>query len=331
MVDIPHGKNMNAVIKSIEYYLPEKILTNEQLAGIFPEWPAQKIEKKLGIIERHIADEDECASDLGFAAARKLFAGGACLPEEIDYVLLCTQSPDYFLPTTACLLQEKLGIPQTAGALDINLGCSGYIYGLGLAKGLIASGQATNVLFITADTYSKYIEPDDKSTRTLFGDGAAATLIGASEAGGGIDHFVYGTSGAGGKNLIVEQGGMKSKCSGSKPSLYMNGTEILSFTLKVVPKTIDDVLEKAGVRKEDVDYFVLHQANKFILDVLRTSASVPKEKYIINMEHTGNTVSSSIPIALRTAMDEGILLPGSLTMLVGFGVGLSWGGCMVQL
>src|SRR5205814_5406449 len=136
----------------------------------FPDWPVKKIEAKTGIHERHIAGAEQTSADLGFLAARKLFDSGACKPEGIDYLLFCTQSPDYFLPSTACLLQDRLGIPTTAGALDFNLGCSGYIYGLGLAQGLISSGQASNVLLITAETYSKFIHPRDKSVRTIFGD-----------------------------------------------------------------------------------------------------------------------------------------------------------------
>src|SRR5436853_7492661 len=158
---------MDAVIKAIEYHLPEHVLTNQDLAAEYPDWSIDKIEEKTGISNRHIAGGKECSSDLGVAASQKLFASGVCRPSDIDFVLLCTQSPDYFLPTTACLAQHRLGIPTTAGALDFNLGCSEYIYGLGLAQGLISSGQASNLLQITAETYSKFIHPADKSARTL--------------------------------------------------------------------------------------------------------------------------------------------------------------------
>src|SRR5690242_19857668 len=161
---------IQAAIKAIEYYLPENAVSTEQLAAEFPEWSVEKIEEKTGIRVRHTAGAGECASDLGCAAAQKLFDSGACAAADIDYILLCTQSPDYFLPTTACLMQERLGIPTHAGALDFNLGCSGFVYGLGLAQGLIATGQAGRVLLITAETYSKFIHPRDKSVRSLFGD-----------------------------------------------------------------------------------------------------------------------------------------------------------------
>src|ERR1035438_5516142 len=201
---------MRAAISDIEYYLPEYVLTTEVLSQEFPEWSVAKIDEKTGIRQRHIAAPTECASDLAVRAAEKLFQSGACDPGDIDYLLLCTQSPDYFLPTTACLVQDRLGIPTSAGALDFNLGCSGYIYGLGLAQGLIASRQASMVLLITAETYSKFIHVGDRSVRTIFGDAGAATLLVAREAEASlIGPFVYGTDGSGGPNLIVPTGGMR--------------------------------------------------------------------------------------------------------------------------
>src|SRR5438309_11485134 len=173
---------IHGTISAIEYFLPEKIVTTADLSAEFPDWSVEKIDAKTGIQERHIAAPGECASDLAVAAAQKLFESKACTASDIDFLLFCTQSPDYFLPTTACLIQNRLGIPTTAGAYDFNLGCSGYIYGLGQAEGLIATGQASNVLLLTAETYSKFIHPRDRSVRTIFGDAAAATLIRAVEA-----------------------------------------------------------------------------------------------------------------------------------------------------
>ncbi len=241
---------MKAIIRAIDYHLPETVLSNEQLSAEFPGWSVEKIEEKTGIRERRIATADEFASDLGAAAVQRLFASGACQPSEVDFLLYCTQSPDYYLPTTACLLQERLSIPTSAGALDFNLGCSGYIYGLGLAKGLIETGQARNVVLVTAETYSKFIYPQDRSVRTLFGDGAAATLIQGIDADmDGIGPFVYGTDGRGAANLIVPSGGLRQPVRGDSveiiedengnlrtpDSLYMNGAEILTFTLQAVP------------------------------------------------------------------------------------------------
>lgn len=329
---------MKAEIVSIAYALPEGELTNSQLAGMTTDWTAEKILAKTGIRSRRIAAQDECSSDLAVQAARKLFSEGSCKPEEIDYLLFCTQSPDYLLPTTACLLQDRLGLSTACGALDFNLGCSGYVYGLSLAKGLIESGQARTVLLLTADTYSKMLDTEDFSTRTLFGDGASATLLKGSTDPAtplpAVGPFVFGTDGRGAKNLIVKDSGFRSAETDPVPgtrcgSLFMSGPDIFSFTLQSVPTAIDALLTKAELTKQDVDLFVLHQANRFMLQHLRDKIGIPPEKFLISMEETGNTVSSTIPIALRNALDQGQVQAGQRMMLVGFGVGYSWGACLV--
>jgi len=335
---------MKAAISGISCYFPERVLTNEELATEYPGWSAEKIEQKTGIRERHIANKDECASDMATAAASDLFKSGICPPAEIDYVLLCTQSPDYFLPTTACLVQERLGLRTSCGAMDFNLGCSGYVYGLGLAKGLIETEQARNVLLITAETYSKHIHPGDKSVRTIFGDAASATLLQAvSSDHDKIGPFVYGTDGRGAKNLIVPTGGLRmahtenaeliEDGSGNKRTinnLYMNGAEIFNFTLRVVPEAISKLLDRAALRMEDVDLFVFHQANRYMLEHLRRKLDIPDEKLPIIMAHSGNTVSSSIPILLKDLETASRLKKGQCLMLLGFGVGYSWGGSIVH-
>lgn len=333
----------NASIAAIEYYLPPKALTTEDLAAEFPEWGVEKIDAKTGIQKRHIAGEGVCSSDLAVAAAEKLFASGACQPAGIDFVLFCTQTPDYLLPPSACLIQERLGIPTSAGALDFNLGHSGYVYGLGLAQGLIASGQASNVLLLTAETYSKLIHREDRSVRTVFGDGAAATLLRPVE-GAGMGPFVYGTDGRGAPNLMVPAGGMREPRSSatavastdgngntrSRENLFMDGAEIFTFTLDAVPKLVAALLDKAAVGLDAIDLFVFHQANGYILEHLRKKAHIPKEKFVVAMSHCGNTVSSSIPIALKEAQLAGRLRPGDRVMLVGYGVGYSWGATLVR-
>jgi 3-oxoacyl-[acyl-carrier-protein] synthase-3 len=340
---------MQATIAAIQYYLPEQALTNDDLAADFPDWPAAKIEEKTGIRERRIARSDECASDLAIHAAKRLFASGACKPEEIDYLLLCTQSPDYFLPTTACTLQPLLGLSQGCGALDFNLGCSGFVYGLGLAKGLIETGQARNVLLITAETYSKFINPRDKSVRTIFGDAAAATLIRATGGFGPdsdplIGPFVFGTDGTGAANLIVPAGGLRQRPSSetahevpaesgnwrSPENLYMNGAEIFAFTLKVVPRTVQKLLDRSGKTLSDIEFFIFHQANEYMLSHLRQKLGIPSDKFYQDMRSCGNTVSSTIPIALREAALTGQLRRGATVMLVGFGVGYSWAAALVR-
>jgi 3-oxoacyl-[acyl-carrier-protein] synthase-3 len=338
---------MRAAIKAIEYALPANILTNEQLAAEFVEWGAEKIEQKLGIVSRSLAGEKECASDLAVSAAQKLFSTGCCLPEEIDFLLFCTQSSDYLLPTTACLLQERLSVPTEAGALDFNLGCSGYIYGLGLAKGLVETGQARNVLLLTGDTYSKYLHQEDKSVRTLFGDGASATLISSVDTNSvhdPIGPFCYGTDGRGAKNFIVPTGGSraprhnpsgagsldKNASPAAEESLFMDGPEIFTFSIKSVPEVIGRLLSKEGLEMAGVDFFIFHQANKYMLEFLRKKMRIPPHKFFNPLSYTGNTVSSSIPIALKQASAEGLIASGQRILLTGFGVGYSWGATLVE-
>ena len=187
-----------AAIRSVSTHLPSHNLTNELLAHEYKDWSVEKIFEKTGISIRWIADSDECASDLGLIAAQKIFTAGDCVPEDIDFLLFCTQAPDYFLPATACILQDRLGLRTTCGALDFNLGCSGFVYGLAVAKTLIETGYANHVLLITAETYSKFIHPQDRSVRIIFGDGAAATLISVSPSDDNLlGPFVFGTDGRG--------------------------------------------------------------------------------------------------------------------------------------
>lgn len=326
----------------IAYELPSRVLDNVELAALYPGWSEEKILKKTGIASRHVASEGETAGDLAERAARRLFEEKNVDPKEIDFVLLCTQSPDYKLPSTACMLQHRLGIPTSAGAFDYDLGCSGFIYGLAMAKSLLLGGMAKNVLLMTAETYTKYIHPMDKSVRTIFGDGAAATLVDESAAKR-IGEFVFGTDGSGAEKLIVKTGGAREKvdyaaeevedASGNqrtKNNVSMSGPDIFNFTLDIVPKTIDEVCRKNGVAREDVDYFIFHQANKFMLDTIRKVNMIPKDKFYIDLEDVGNTVSSTIPIALRRALDNGIIHNGAKVMLMGFGVGLSWAGTIVK-
>jgi 3-oxoacyl-[acyl-carrier-protein] synthase III len=336
---------MQATVSAIEYFLPERTLSTADLAAEFPEWRVEKIDAKTGISTRHVSGPEECSSDLAVAAAQELFQSGACRPDQIDFLLLCTQSPDYFVPTTACLLQDRLGIPTTAGALDFSLGSSGYVYGLGIAQGLISSDQASRILLLTAETYSKFLHPQDRSVRTIFGDAATATLVVASDAPTPlIGPFVYGTDGSGGPNLIVPSGGMRrlrgpetgiamADESGnvrSPENLFMDGGEIFNFTLAVAPQTVHTLLDKSQMRVEDIDLFIFHQANKYILEHLRKRMHIPADKFQITMSHCGNTCSSSIPIALKHACIEGKLREGSLAMLVGFGPGYSWGAALLR-
>lgn len=330
-----------AYIKAISYYLPERIVTNEELLEEFPEWSVEKVAAKVGVTSRHLSAPDETAGDMAEKAARKLFQEYHISPEMIDFVMLCTQSPDYFLPSTACTLQARLGIPTSAGAFDYNLGCSGCVYGLALAKGLITGGIAKNVLLLTAETYQKYLHPSDKSNRSIFGDGAAACLI-STEGFAEIGDFILGTDGSGADTLMVRTGASRSPkptgyCSEDADGhlhfddyLYMNGSAIFNFTLEVVPTIIRDVLSRNRMTPEDIDYYVFHQANRFMLNTIRKVCGLPKDKFYIQMEETGNTVSSTVLIALKDNLDKGTITSGMKIMIAGFGVGLSWGGTVLQ-
>ena len=252
---------------------------------------------------------------------------------EIDFILFCTQSPDYHLPTTACILQDRLGLRKDIGALDFNLGCSGFVYGLSIAKGLIATGAAQNILLVTAETYTKYLRKSDKSNRTIFGDGAAAALIQKDETKENFQ-FILGTDGSGYDNLIVRNGGGRNRINKEDEAgncLYMNGQNIFIFTIEKIPALVKEILEKNNLTKNDVDYYIFHQANAHILRRQREILEIPEEKFYINLEKYGNTVSSTIPIALKDALETGKVKRGQKIMLIGFGVGLSWGATIVEL
>jgi 3-oxoacyl-[acyl-carrier-protein] synthase-3 len=335
-----------AAIRAIKSFLPEGKLTNEQLAAEFGDWHAGQILSKTGVAVRGVAGANETASDLGVAAGQRLFESGACGREEIDFLLFCTQSPDYFTPTSACVMQDRLGLKTSCGAIDFNQGCSGYVYGLALAKSLIEAGTASKVLLITADTYTKFINRRDRSIRTLFGDGAAATLVTSIEAESEmIGPLVLGTDGRGANEIIVPAGGLRCRPTAetamekeddagnwrSAQNLYMNGADVFSFALRTVPPAVEQLLQKSGLKLDQVDFFVLHQANKFILERLRGKMKIPPEKFWIDMENCGNTVSSTIPIALEGALEQQRVKTGDRVALVGFGVGYSWGATMIRI
>lgn len=324
-----------AAIGPIAVHLPERVETNAQLQAEFPSWDIELIYQKTGIGARHLAAEGECASDLAVAAAQKLFHDFDVDPQSIDFVLLCTQTPDYPLPTTACLLQSRLGLRTNVGALDFNLGCSGFVYGLSLADGLIRGGMAKRVLLLTAETYSKYIHPADRSLRTIFGDGAAATLIEAAPEPT-LSAFQFGTDGAGADTLLVAKGGARPEAQAIKPrhrqrwesALYMDGPSLINFTVAAIPQLVENVLAEAKISDPDVDLYLFHQATLKMLDQLRERLGISRERMPIELEDCGNTVSSTIPILIERLRQQGRLKRGMHSMLVGFGVGWSWAGCM---
>ena len=331
---------MKVYIKGIAYNLPEKVLTNEMIAQEFPEWTVEKIDKKIGIKQRHVTEEGETASDLAIGAAELLFAELSYDRSQVDYLIFVSQSPDYHLPTTACTIQTRLGLSQRITAIDVNLGCNGFVTGLSLAKAVIIAGQANNVLLLTGETYSKYMHERDKSNRTIFGDGAAATLV-STEGIAEIGEFVIGTDGTGAENLIVKTGGARHmKPAGdlkfddfgnprSSDNLYMDGPAILNYSIDSIPQLVSDVLEKNGITMEEIDLHVYHQANTFLANLERRKLKIPEEKYYCNIENFGNTVSSTIPIALCEAMKEGKIMEGTKVLSVAQGLGYTWGGMVL--
>jgi 3-oxoacyl-[acyl-carrier-protein] synthase-3 len=327
---VPHSQ-----IGPIAVHFPERVETNEQLQSDHPDWDVALIAEKTGIGLRHIAAQNETASDLGVQACQKLFHEHGIDPKSIDYLMLCTQTPDYPLPTTACLMQDRLGLSNHCGAIDFNLGCSGFVYGLSLAQGLMASGQCKRILLVTAETYSKYIHPDDRSLKTIFSDAAAATLIEASEEPA-LTGFEFGTDGSGADTLIVNDGG--SRCSEHAilprnrkrwaSRLYMDGPSLMSFTVGAIPQLVRDMLGKANLQLSDIRYFLMHQATRKMLEHLQTALHVDESRLPIRLYDRGNTVSSTLPILIQDLRQEGALKPGNQNVLVGFGVGWSWAGCL---
>jgi 3-oxoacyl-[acyl-carrier-protein] synthase-3 len=336
----------SACILGIQGHLPATVETNEDLARENPDWDMSRIAGKTGIIARHIALPNETASDLGYAAAARLLARELVPVAEVDYLIVGTQTPDHFLPSDSCILQHRLGLGKHIGAFDYRLGCSGYVCGLQLAKVLVESGAARNVLLITSDTYSKFIHPQDRTVRALFGDGAAATIVGRADVPGEyIGPFVTGTDGSMSQCLTVPAGAFRMPrsvetaveqrdASGSIRSLdhlFMDGQAIFSFALNTVPAATKRLMAAANMQTDEVDWWVFHQANRFMLENLMRCCGISEQRMVYAMEQVGNTVSASIPLAIETYQQQGKILPGQRIALVGFGVGLSWNACLVKI
>jgi 3-oxoacyl-[acyl-carrier-protein] synthase-3 len=324
-----------AELGPIAVQLPARVETNEMLKEQFPDWNVDQIAEKTGIRQRFIAAPDETASDLAVQAAEKLFDQQDIDRGSIDFLLFCTQTPDYPLPTTSCLIQDRLGLPTRCGALDFNLGCSGYVYGLAMADGLIQSGAANTILLLTAETYTKYIDQADRSLRTIFGDAAAATLVTASETRS-LSGFQFGSDGSGGDMLLVGDGGARVADDAIKPRhrkrwksrLYMDGPSLISFTVEAIPRLVDEILAANQLSDADIGKYLMHQATWKMLDQLRNRMDVSEDRLPIELAEVGNTVSCTLPILIDQLRNQGKIDAKSVNMLLGFGVGLSWAGCL---
>ena len=327
---VPHAQ-----LGPIAVHLPDRVETNETLQQQFPRWDLKLIEEKTGIIQRHIAGERETSADLAVAASERLFEERGIDRGSIDFVLFCTQTPDYPLPTTSCLIQDRLGLRTGCGALDFNLGCSGFVYGLAMADGLIQSGVAERVLLLTAETYSKYIDAEDRSLRTIFGDAGVATLV-TTAATPSLWGFRFGSDGSGGDMLLVGDGGGRHPDDAIRPRhrkrwrsrLYMDGPSLINFTVEAVPRLVDEILVANGMADADVGHYLMHQATWKMLDQLRVRMGVSESRLPIDLADVGNTVSCTLPILIDRMRKRGELDPESVNLMVGFGVGLSWAGCL---
>ena len=322
---------MKVKISSISYHLPEKTEGLDDLQRDNPDWDMPKLLEKTGIRTRHIASSDQTASDLAYTAAEQLLCDTQ-IRNQIDLLILVTQSPDYLLPTSACILQDRLRLSQNCMAFDINLGCSGFVSALSVAGGLIESGVVNTGLILCADTYSRYIDKHDRACRPIFSDGAAAILV-ERTAIDSIGPFDFGTDGSGFEHLIVRRGGARDPDKASDhphPILEMHGSDVFVFTMRVVPACIVKLLARAGLNIDQVDLFIFHQASRLVIENLIRLMSLDEKKVFVNHEFIGNTVSATIPIALKDAVANGRLTTGQTVVLVGFGVGLSWSAVLLR-
>jgi 3-oxoacyl-[acyl-carrier-protein] synthase-3 len=322
---------MAVYLRAIAYDLPVSVVSNSDMINGEIGWSSDKIRDKTGIESRHVLGQGETHSDLALTVCKKLFEKFSIGTSEIDVILYCTQSPDYFLPSNACMLQNQLGVPRTAGCFDFNLGCSGFTYGLWLSQSIIQSGNGRNVLLVVGDAYSRYCEESPLNIKCLFGDGVGAAVISKDpiSALADIVHTTVGTDGSGWEQLVVKGGAGRSAAYGperaSPAYLSMNGPEVFSFALRNTKPAIMELLGVIGWSFDSVDKFLLHQANRFMIDKLRLSLGVSVDQVPVEISDVGNTVSATLPILICRSHEKGLLISGKRYVLAGFGVGFSWG------
>ena len=323
----------SAGILGLGSYVPERILTNadlEKIVDTSDEW----IFSRTGIKQRHVADEATATSDIAAGAAKRALAHAGIKAEELDLIIVATATPDMFFPSTACLVQEKIGATHAA-AFDLAAGCSGFVYGLTVATQFIQAGLYQRVLVIGAETLSKILDWTDRNTCVLFGDGAGAAVIGPVPAGYGVLGVELGADGHGGELLTMPAGGSRRPPSAETVAqrlhyVHMNGNEVFKFAIKVMGEAAQKALQKAGMTDADVDYLIPHQANIRIIQSAAKRLQLPMEKVHVNVDRYGNTSAASIPIALEEAVLEGKVKNGDKLVLVGFGAGLTWAACVLR-
>jgi 3-oxoacyl-[acyl-carrier-protein] synthase-3 len=328
-------------VLDIAYHLPERVVSNLELGQSHPDWRVDQTEKKTGVYERHVARADETAYDLALVATRRLLDRHPGLADKVDAILFCTQSPDHVMPSNAFLLHRDLQLGPNVLALDYNLACSGYVYGLMMASGFIKIGMAKNVLLVTADTYSKYLEPNDRSTRMLFGDGASVSWIGAAQSYSGepligaFDDFQCASDGNGWDKFMIKSGAQRQPASqrdepGYRDTIEMNGLHVLNLVNDRVIRQVLGLLGKHGLEPEQIDQYFLHQASGLALNSLEKKLKIDAARRFSNIAHVGNTVSSSIPILIKDYFSQASLPAGSRMLLCGFGVGYSWASMLAR-
>lgn len=315
--------------------VPSRRFDNVADSVEFPPEEVRKVVGMAGVATRHIADDATCSSDLCFAAADLLLDELACDRSTVDVLIMATQTPDYIMPSSSCLLQERLGLSTSCAAFDLNLGCSAYVYGLWLATSLLATSGYRRILLLNGETPSRYADRGDRSVALLFGDAGSATLLERRGPGdeAADSSFVLHTDGAGREDLIIRSGGFRDRFNADprQHCVSMNGSNVFNFTIRVIPPLIRDTLDLAGMAKEEVDYFVFHQSNRFIMNHLMKKIGLAAERVPIILDKFGNTGGPSIPLAMTQA---GLVRPADRSlqlMLLGYGVGLSWAAALVAL
>lgn len=314
-------------------YVPSDVLSNfdlEKMVDTNDEW----IVSRTGIRERRIAANEEASSDLAVKAGRKALEAAGITADQLDLIIVATVTPDMAFPATACLVQNQLGATKAA-TFDLSAACTGFIYGISTAAQFIKTGVYEYALVIGVDCLSRIVDWSDRNTCVLFGDGAGATVMGPVEEGHGLLSFDLGGNGAGGDLLKVEAGGSRLPASEStvkekKHSIVMNGREVFKFAVKVISNSTEVSLQKAGMDKKDIDFFIPHQANLRIIESAMKRFGLPIEKAIINLEKYGNMSSASIPVALSEALEQKKISKGDILVLCGFGGGLTWGSSVLK-
>jgi 3-oxoacyl-[acyl-carrier-protein] synthase-3 len=312
---------MSGEITDIKYFLPKNKVDIKKLCKKY-NWPYNKTLSATGIKYRYESNKKQTALDLALSACKKLK-----INNNVDAIIYVTQSPEYLLPTTACIIQDKLNLRKDILAFDINQGCSGFVYGLFTSFSFLKYKEIKNVLLICSDTYSKYIKKGDRSCETIFSDAASAIII--KKNPNKKSFFSFGTNGSGSKNLIVKNSGSNFK-KNLKPEIFMDGQKVFLFTMSNIPKFITDLLKKNKTNINEIKYFVFHQASKMVIDNLIRRMDLPKNKVFCNYDKIGNTVSSSIPIALSELLIKNKIKKGDKLLLCGFGVGYSLAAAIIQ-